>query len=97
MFAVEYTYSPATATGRDTHRAEHRAWLRERVEEGVCVSAGAYADGSGALLLFALDAATDEDALRALLTEDPFVIEGLVEAVRVNVWKPAMGALSAPV
>lgn len=90
-FAVQYTYSEATASARDTHRPRHRAWLTEQLESGALVTSGPYTDGSGALLLFRAD---DEASLRALLGNDPFAREQLIDAVRVVEWQPVLGALA---
>ena len=91
LFAVEYTYSDSTAADRDIHRPDHRAWLGGLVEQDIVRSSGPYVDGSGALIIFAAD---NVDALRELLTQDPFAKAGLIESVRATEWKPVMGALS---
>lgn len=92
IFAVHYTYSDATAAGRDAHRPRHREWLSNLVDRGVVLSTGPYADGSGALLLFRAD---DAAALEELLAADPFAREGLIDAKRFLEWTPVMGAFSA--
>ncbi|RJO74734.1 hypothetical protein D5S18_14825 [Nocardia panacis] len=91
IFAVHYDYSDATVSGRDEHRPAHRAWLGEQLAAGTMLTSGPYPDGSGALLLFR---AEDEAAQRALLAEDPFYKQGLIEAVRVVEWFPALGAFT---
>lgn len=91
MFAVHYTYAESSAAGRDEHRPAHRAWLGQGVEDGTVISAGAYADGTGALILIE---GTDADSVEGLLTEDPFVQQDLVAAIRVHEWRPALGAFS---
>ena len=50
-FAVNYTYSPSTAAGRDEHRPVHRAWLGELLTQDVLVSSGPFTDDSGALIV----------------------------------------------
>ncbi|KAA0023326.1 YciI family protein [Antrihabitans cavernicola] len=91
LFAVEYSYDPATSTDRDAHRPAHRAWLGGLVEQGVVRSSGPYPDGSGALIIVE---AADTDAVAARLSEDPFAKAGLIENVRVNEWTPVMGTFS---
>ncbi|MFH5229770.1 YciI family protein [Antrihabitans spumae] len=91
LFAVEYTYSDATAAGRDEHRPSHREWLGRQVEDGFVVSSGPYVDGSGALILVS---AADRAAVDARLADDPFATADLIDAVRVTEWLPVMGALS---
>ncbi|HLS78783.1 MAG TPA: YciI family protein [Nocardia sp.] len=92
IFAVQYRYSEATVAARDTHRPRHRGWLSELVEAGTVLSTGPYTDGSGALLLFR---AEDETSLRELLARDPFAQEKLIDAVRVDEWKPVLGAFAS--
>ncbi|MGA9872716.1 MAG: YciI family protein [Rhodococcus sp. (in: high G+C Gram-positive bacteria)] len=91
MFAVLYTYSPSTSDGRDTHRATHRAWLADLLEQKVLVSSGPYADNSGALILVE---SADSDSVRQLFTQDPFAVEGLIESTVITEWKPVMGAFA---
>ena len=91
IFAVHYTYTEATAAGRDEHRAAHRAWLSDLLDRGTVLSSGPYPDGSGALILFRAD---DADAMAALLAEDPFARRGLIDATRFVHWKPVMGAFA---
>jgi uncharacterized protein YciI len=92
LFTVHYTYAETTTAGRDEHRPAHRDWLRSLLEQGTVVSAGAYQDGTGALILIE---GTGTDSVRSLLDADPFVIEDLVEEIRIHEWRPAMGAFSA--
>ncbi|NKY88428.1 YciI family protein [Nocardia veterana] len=91
IFAVHYTYSEATAAKRDEHRPRHRAWLSDLVDQGVVLTTGPYADGSGALLLFR---AEDAAAMERLLADDPFAREKLIDAVRFVEWTPVMGAFT---
>ncbi|MEU4316436.1 YciI family protein [Nocardia sp. NPDC024068] len=91
IFAVHYTYSDATITGRDTHRPRHRDWLADRLAAEQLLSSGPYPDGSGALLLFRAPSAAD---LAELLRRDPFAEEGLIDEVRAVEWQPVLGAFS---
>ncbi|WP_024806145.1 YciI family protein [Nocardia sp. BMG51109] len=91
IFAVHYTYSEATAPGRDEHRPAHRAWLSGLVDRGVVLSSGPYPDGSGALILFRAD---DGAAMAKLLAEDPFAQQNLIDAQRFVEWQPVMGAFA---
>lgn len=91
IFAVEYTYTDATAQGRDQHRPAHREWLASLVASDTLLSSGPYPDGSGALLLFQ---AADHGALLTLLAEDPFAIADVIDGVRATEWQPVMGAFS---
>ena len=91
IFAVQYSYTDATIADRNTHRPGHRAWLRELADNGTVLSSGAYPDGTGALLLFRSENA---DALRELLSQDPFAVENLVERTEIHEWLPVIGAFS---
>lgn len=91
LFAVQYTYSSTTTEGRDAHRARHRAWLADLVEQNVVVSTGPFADGSGALIIVEGD---DLKSVETLFAQDPFATENLVEKFVIREWKPVMGAFS---
>ncbi|KIQ20655.1 YciI family protein [Rhodococcus sp. MEB064] len=90
-FLVNYTYSSATAEGRDRVRAEHRDWLRDLLARDVVVVAGPYADDSGATIIVKGESA---DQVGTLFAEDPFAVEKLVDAVAIQEWKPVMGVLA---
>ncbi|WP_433656558.1 YciI family protein [Nocardia sp. CA-128927] len=92
IFAVHYTYSEATVPGRDTHRPAHRAWLADQLAAGAQLTSGPYPDGSGALILFQ---AEDAGALDALLAQDPFAQQKLIDDVRVVEWLPVLGAFAS--
>ncbi|QLY29637.1 YciI family protein [Nocardia huaxiensis] len=92
VFAVHYVYSDATVPQRNEFRPEHRAWLNNLVDEGVVLTSGPYANGSGALILVK---AEDLESVEKLFTNDPFAREGLLEDKRFVEWLPTMGAFSA--
>ncbi|WP_227980949.1 YciI family protein [Nocardia spumae] len=91
IFAVHYTYSDATTAARDEHRPRHREWLSNLLDQGVVLSSGPYADGSGALILFR---AEDAAAMDRLLAADPFARHDLIAAKRFVEWTPVMGTFS---
>ncbi|GGC60250.1 hypothetical protein IEU95_05745 [Hoyosella rhizosphaerae] len=95
MFAVHYTYRADEAAARDEHRPAHRDWLRSLVEEDVVVSAGAFADGSGALILLNATAIPSVEAAHKVLADDPFAHAHLAHDVSVREWSPVMGELSS--
>lgn len=91
IFAVRYTYDERTEV-RDTVRPEHRAWLAGQADAGVLLGSGPFTDGApGALLVLRAD---DEDALRAVLAQDPFAREGLVAGTDVRGWDVVLGPWS---
>ncbi|MBY4129072.1 hypothetical protein HQO83_11795 [Rhodococcus fascians] len=92
LIAVNYTYSPSTTAGRDTHRAAHRAWLADLLDQKTLVSSGPYADGSGALLLVE---GPDAASVETLFAQDPFAIENLIESATFDEWTPVMGTFSS--
>ncbi|GAA1121917.1 YciI family protein [Arthrobacter flavus] len=91
VFAVEYVYGPDSSDLRDEHRPAHRDWLNDLVSDGRVLSAGAFTDGAGALLIFTAD---DEQSLNDLLRQDPFAHEGAIAAVKATEWKPGIGLFS---
>ncbi|WP_072802043.1 YciI family protein [Rhodococcoides yunnanense] len=91
LFSVVYTYSPSTTDGRDTHRADHRAWLASLLEKKILLSSGPYTDGSGALII--VDG-TDRESVQELFAQDPFALENLIEASVITEWNPVMGAFA---
>ncbi|MEV6768396.1 YciI family protein [Nocardia sp. NPDC051030] len=91
IFAVHYTYSTTTADDRLANRPEHRGFLNNLVDEGICLTSGPYPDGTGALILVRSE---DGDTVAKLFDEDPFAKLGFVEARRIVEWLPVMGAFS---
>lgn len=88
VFAVQYTYvdDPEVLT---EHRPAHRDFLRNLLERGIVLAAGAYTEGpAGALLVFRGD--TEQD-IAALLAKDPFQQLGLVQDCQIRTWGQAMG------
>jgi uncharacterized protein YciI len=89
VFAVTYVYDHRTAE-RDLYRPAHRGYLRELLDEGVLIAAGAWADESspGALLLFRAAAADD---VAARIRIDPYVVHGIVTAADIREWTATIG------
>ena len=88
VFAVQYSYvdNPDVVT---EHRPAHRDFLRDLLDRGIVLAAGAYTDGpAGALLVFRGD--TEQD-IADLLEADPFQQLGLVQDCQIRAWGQAMG------
>ena len=88
VFAVHYTYveDPEVVT---QHRPAHRDFLRDLLDRGIVLAAGAYTDGpAGALLIFRGDSEQD---IATLLRDDPFQQLGLVHNCLIRAWGQAMG------
>jgi uncharacterized protein YciI len=88
-FVVTYQYTADTDT-RDTVRPVHREWLGDL---GDTLVLSGPTDADGAVLVFE---AADADAVRAILAEDPFALQGGVIADSTVVgWTPVLGRLSS--
>ncbi|GEE02559.1 hypothetical protein nbrc107696_30050 [Gordonia spumicola] len=88
VFHVDYTYDPDSASVRDEHRPAHRAYFRTLFDDGRLLFIGPFVDGSGAALMLV---AADEEAVRELLANDPFVERDAVSAIRVTEWRQVLG------
>lgn len=91
VFTVMYTYQQAQAPIRSSLLAEHRHWLGGLDKLGRIVSAGAFADSSGALLILTADS---RDDLARALASDPFAHAGAIAATTINEWSPTWGPLA---
>ena len=88
VFAVHYRYVDDAAVVTE-HRPAHREFLRDLLDRGIVLAAGAYTNGpAGALLVFRGD--TEGDIAR-LLKDDPFQQLGLVQDCQIRAWGQAMG------
>ncbi|ANS65622.1 hypothetical protein SLINC_3398 [Streptomyces lincolnensis] len=86
MHVVELAFTPAPE--RLAARPAHRETLARLHAEGSLVTAGPWADDSGALLVFALD----RPALEAVLRDDPYYRRTPgVEVRSVREWRPVVG------
>jgi uncharacterized protein YciI len=88
VFAVQYSYvdDPDRVT---EHRPAHRDFLRNLLDAGTVLAAGAYTDGpAGALLVFRGDSAQQ---IAEILQDDPFQKLGLVQDCTIRAWGQAMG------
>lgn len=89
IFCVEYRYTDDSAD-RDTHRAEHRAYLDERPE---LVISGPYVDApDGALIILRAD---DRASVEQIMDDDPFQREGLVAERTIREFNPVLGPLTS--
>ena len=90
IYAVTYTYNAS-----DEHLAEirplHRAWLKERFDEGKLFASGPMVDSANALLIWNAENAKD---LAELLDNDPFDIAGVISERDIQEWNPVLGPWS---
>ncbi len=88
VFAVHYRYADDPDALAE-HRPAHRQFLRDLLDEGVVLAAGAYPEGpAGALLVFR---AASVDDVAGHLQADPFLAHGLIDGTEVRQWTQAMG------
>ena len=71
---VEAVYAGDAAERREPFRAEHLDRVRKLSREGALVLAGAFADMSASLLVFAVES---EDAVRAIVETDVYWRNGV--------------------
>jgi uncharacterized protein YciI len=88
MFLVELAFGPQQDE-RLAARPAHRQLLGRWHADGLVVTAGPYADESGALLIFDVP---DVDELDRLLDEDPYYRTPGVTVVRKHEYRPVVGA-----
>jgi uncharacterized protein YciI len=90
IYAVTYVYNAS-----DEHLAEirplHRAWLKERFDEGKLYASGPMVDSANALLIWNAENAKD---LAELLDNDPFDIAGFISERDIQEWNPVLGPWS---
>ncbi|MEV0384453.1 YciI family protein [Nonomuraea sp. NPDC050643] len=75
------------APARMAARPAHREHLRRLKEEGRLVTAGPWADDSGALHVYEV---ADEAELREILRADPYTAVNGYEIVLLKEWTPIM-------
>lgn len=81
MYVVLLRFS-ANKAAAATHMADHQAWIRAGIDDGVFVLVGSIRPGlGGAVVATGLEA----EALRARVAEDPFVVHDVVTAEIVDI------------
>lgn len=91
-YSVVYTYGPDRAT-QDENRPRHRAFLGQLAEQGDLVASGPLLGTTPAKALLILQGESAE-AVRQLLSDDPFQHLGQVDDVEVTEWNPVVGILA---
>lgn len=81
VWFVEATYAPDAVETRTPFRAEHLAGLAARIEAGVIVEAGAFADVSASIVL--VRAASEAEAV-AIVSDDVYMRNGVWVEVRAR-------------
>jgi hypothetical protein len=70
-------------------RPRHREFLRGLAAQGRVAVAGPLGDGTGGITLYQAD---DEAALKELIDQDPYFLEGVIAERTVREYKPVIGA-----
>ncbi|WP_314193862.1 YciI family protein [uncultured Arthrobacter sp.] len=93
-FAVTYAYAASSSAGRDEHRPRHVEFLQEQFDDGTLVKSGPFGpeEDPGALLIIEADSKADAEAL---MNQDPFYLNGLVEQRSIRQWNVFFGADAA--
>lgn len=81
VWLVEATYAPDAAETRVPYRAQHVARLRQLMQEGVVVMAGAFADVSSSLVVVR---AADEEAALDVCRADVYLRNGVWVELRAR-------------
>lgn len=91
-FTVQYRFTAGSEGDRSLALSEHVAWLNTELADGFIVAAGAWEDGTGALIL--VHCAGTAETVRARMQADPFYHQGFIETVQVVAWHPALGSFA---
>ncbi len=92
IFAVTYSYGGPVEVLNE-HRPAHRAYLGELAQQGKVMGSGPFTDdgAAGALLVFSAESA---DEVKAILAEDPLIVQGAVTEHSIREWSINTGAWS---
>jgi uncharacterized protein YciI len=90
-FLVRYAYDAGLADERATRLAGHRDWLAGLDARGALLAAGAFGDGTGAVLVIA---APDAAAAASVMDGDPYWTDGLVADRSIHDWNVRWGPLA---
>ena len=82
-FAVILTYDAADSEHRQAVRPTHREYLWSLANAGKLLHAGAFADDTGALIVYEAESLSEAEAM---LADDPFSKEGIIKAAKINEW-----------
>jgi uncharacterized protein YciI len=86
-FLVLTTFT--SAEKRMAHRAEHRVYLNQLVDEGKLLMAGPFADESGGLIVFE---AVDQAEVEGMMANDPFTTNGVFATTDIRPWTLVAGS-----
>ena len=75
------------AERRQEVRPSHREYQKGLMESGKLLQAGPFGDDSGAIIIYE---AADLAEVQALLTNDPFAQNGVIEGATIKEWNIVM-------
>ncbi len=85
-FVLELGFAPGDERRLEV-RPRHREYLTSLLAEGRLVSAGPWADDTGAMILLEVE---DEAAARAIIAADPYTDAGVVTVTSLREWQPIL-------
>lgn len=93
-FLLFYDYVDNVVERRASFRDAHLGLVREFVERGELVLAGAFADPvDGAALVFRVD---NRAKVEKFVASDPYIVQGLVTGWRIRPWTVVVGSALQP-
>ncbi|MDA1184438.1 MAG: YciI-like protein [Acidobacteria bacterium] len=93
-FLLFYDYVDNIIERRAPFREAHLGLVRDFVDRGELVLAGAFADPvDGAALAFRVE---DRSTVEAFVASDPYVVQGLVTGWRIRPWTVVVGSALQP-
>lgn len=90
FYVIEYRYPSDLKNLVEDFRPAHRTYMRALEKEGRLVASGFLSDASfeGGMVILRADSAHDANAL---VENDPFYLNGLMEDLKVRRWTPTLG------
>jgi uncharacterized protein len=87
-FVLIYEFAPDFMTRRTAYRAAHLAWARASAARDELQLGGRLSNEPTGLVLFKAESAAIAEAFAA---NDPYVLNGIVQAYRVREWTTVVG------
>ncbi|WP_122821140.1 YciI family protein [Varibaculum vaginae] len=93
LYIVLYDYDPELVERKKEFRADHRTFMHRLNSLGIVLSTGRTAAGDtrGSLTIML---ARDSEEAKQILKDDPYAKAGIVKAMTVKEWSPAVGTFA---
>ncbi len=90
LYVIEYRYDEDLINVVNDFRPAHREFLRGLESDGVLLASGFLRDAifNGALIILRADSAAHANEL---MTQDPFITNGLIHSIKIREWHPTLG------